>query len=61
MNYCVLDIEGRPSLDCNECSLVNYGLDCHNQPVKRFEQQSDEEGDDPEEHIEEMCRDNPRM
>lgn len=34
MNYCAQGRKGRyPNRSCASCSLTNYGLDCHNNPV----------------------------
>ena len=34
MSYCAQGRKGRyPNKSCSYCSLTNYGLDCHNEPV----------------------------
>lgn len=33
--YCVHGSEGRPSAECINCSLCNYGRDCRNNPVPK--------------------------
>ena len=35
-DYC-----NQPSVTCDECSLVNYGKDCRNKPIRREEEEDD--------------------
>lgn len=37
-NYCAHGTKEPENRECYCCSLVNYGLDCHNNPIRNNEE-----------------------